>query len=271
MRSRGTLGMSVGTSLAFEGEGAASIRSADTIMFNLRTLIRNAHQSYETDDKERFDVYKLSEDVAEDLRIIGGWVEEVRKNKPIQMLVYAPDYSGLKSTFPKADLVNHEKDEPGKPRSTEKQKAYAKLVNEVLKVLKKEFGKLILETKGTLPDFNGKGIVLTHHVVDLVNAKGIGRLWLLESHTGLLKPFTLWYTKLTGGNELHYIPFNKLTIQVFGDKSTNFKASSHGIRELLKKIAQDHHWTSATTMGRIRGTINGLPQGVDKAGLLLML
>jgi len=268
MRSTGTLGMSVGTSLAFEGEAANSIRSADTVMFNLLTLIRNAHQSYETSDTERFDAKQIAEDVSSDLRLLGEWMEKARQNKPIQMVVYYPDYSALKSDFPKADLVDHS--ETSKD-ATPKQKAYYKLAKDVAKKLVTQYGKLIVETKAKLPSFNGKGIVLTHHVVDLTTASGIGRLWLLESHTGSLKPFTLWYTKLTGGNELHYIPFNRLTIQIFGDKSTNFKASSHGIRELVKKLAQDNHWTSATTLGRIRGTINSLPQGVDKAGLLLML
>lgn len=268
MRSTGTLGMSVGTSLAFEGEGANSIRTADTIMFNLRTLIRNAQQAYESGDKEATDVNQLAEDVSSDLRIIGGWLDQARKNKPIQMVVYCPDYSRLKSDFPKADLVDHSKDSKS---ATEKQKANYALVAKVVEKLVKQYGKMIVETKAKLPPFNGKGIVLTHHVVDLTTAAGVGRLWLLESHTGTLKPFTLWYTKLTGGNELHYIPFNRLTIQIFGDKSTNFKASSHGIRELVKKLAQDNHWTSATTMGRIRGTISSLPSGVDKAGLMLML
>ena len=267
MRSTGTLGMSVGTSLAFEGEGAKDIRTADTIMFNLRTLIRNAYQAYEAGDKEATDPQQLADDVSGDLRTIGGWLEQARKTKPIQMVVYCPDYSNIKSDFPKADLVDHSKDS----KATDKQKATAALVDKVVKKLLEQYGKLIVETKAKLPPFNGKGIVLTHHVVDLTTASGIGRLWLLESHTGSLKPFTLWYTKLTGGSELHYIPFNRLTIQIFGDKSTNFKASSHGIRELVKKLAQENHWTSATTMGRIRGTINNLPKGVDKAGLLLML
>lgn len=262
MRAIGALGMSVGTSLAFEGEAAKNIRSADSVMFNLSTMVRNAHAAYETEDKEKTDVKQLAMDVGSDLRLIGGWLEKARSNKPIQMVVYIADYSGLKSLFPHASIWE--------PKS-EKQLAYAKLLNSVLAALEKEYGKLIVKTKASVPPFVGKGIVLTHHVVDLTSVNGVARLYLLESYTGLLKPFTLWYTKLTGGEELHYLPFNRLTIQVFGDKSTNFKASSHGIKELIKKLAVSHKWTSATTMSRIRGTINNLPDGVDKAGLKLML
>lgn len=268
MRSVGTLGMSVGTSLAFEGEGASGIRTADTVLLNLRTLARNAYQAYENVDTMRDDADQIATDVSSDLRLIAEWLEQKRGTRPIQMVVYCPDYSGLRKDFPKADLVDHSRDSK---TATDKQKALYKLMNTVVDQLIKQYGKMVVQTRARLPEFAGKGIVLTHHVVDLTTASGVGRLWLLESHTGSLKPFTLWYTKLTGGNELHYIPFNRLTIQIFGDKSTNFKASSHGIRELVKKLAVQNKWTSATTMGRIRGTINSLPESVDRAGLQLML
>lgn len=262
MRSTGALGMSVGTSLAFEGQGAADIVQADTVLFNLHTLIRNAHQSYEKTDKEAFDANTIAENVSSDLRLIGDWIDKSRNRKPIQMVVYCPDYDELSRDFPKAKLWEAKSD---------KQKAYVKLDEAVVKKLKDQYGKLINPQRRGMPEYTGRGIVLTHHVVDLTFVKGVGRLFLLESHTGLIKPFTLWYTKLTGGSELHYMPFNRLTIQVFGDRSTNFQTSSLGIRELVKKLAQDHKWTSATTLSRIRSTINGLPQSVDKAGLLLML
>jgi hypothetical protein len=254
--------MSVGTSLAFEGQGAADIPSADAVLFNLHTLVRNAHEAYEKTDKEAFDADRVAEDVSSDLRMLGDWIDKARGRKPVQMKVYCPDYDTLARDYPKAALW-----EP----TSDKQKAYAKLAAQVIKKLKTQYGKLIITERMGIPEYVGRGIVLTHHVVDLTFVKGVGRLFLLESHTGLLKPFTLWYTKLTGGSELHYMPFNRLTIQVFGDRSTNFKTSSMGIRELVKKLAQDHKWTSATTLSRIRSTINGLPQSVDKAGLLLML
>lgn len=262
MRAIGGLGMSVGTSLAFEGPDSKKITDGDVIMFNLKTLIRNAHAAYEKDDKEKLDPKQLAEDVSSDLRLIGGWLEQARRTKPIQMKVYLADYSKLKSMFPHGDVW-----EP----KTDNQKAYAKLVDQVVDILVKQYGKLIINTKATVPEFTGKGVVLTHHVVDLVTGLNSSKLYLLESYNGVIKPFTLWYTKLTNGNELHTIPFNRLTIQIFGDKSTNFKSSTQGIKALVLKLAKDSHWTSATTMSRVRATINNLPDSVDKAGLKLML
>ena len=254
--------MSVGTSLAFEASGGDFVRTADTVMFNLRTLVRNAQQAYEKDDKEQSTISQLVKDVESDLMIIGKWLEQNRKGRPISMIVYYPSYRGMGSKFRHANLW--------KP-TTEKQKAYARLIEDVCDNLVEKHKAVIQKTDINLPEFKGRGVIMTHHVVDLTTTPSIGRLFLLESHTGAVKPYTKWYTKLTGGTDLYYIPFNHLTIQIFGDKSTNFKSSSHGIKELVKSLAVTAKWTSATSMSRVRGTIADLPDSVDKAGLMLML
>lgn len=260
----GALGMSIGTSAAIEQNDAASqIRLSDVVLFNLLTLIRNAHDAYETkEEKEKLTADQVFKDVIEDLKSLAKWMEVARKTKPIEMIVYYPSYTTLGLRFPLADLK--------KPK-TELQIKYDTLSKEVAKKIYSKYEKIIKKTDVGMPTFKGKGIVLTHHVVDLVMVDAIARLTLLESYTGKLKPYTLWNTKLTGGDELFYMPFNKLTIQVFGDKSTNFKSSSAAIKDLVKELAKLHSWTSATTMSRVRANINSLPQGVNKAGLLKML
>jgi len=262
MRSIGALGMSYGTSTAFEGSGANSVRSADTMLFNLRTLIRNAQEAYVKEDSEYTDVDQIAKDVESDMVILGKWLEQARAGKPISMVIYYPSYLIKKMKYKHATLW-----EP----TTAAQKEKARISEAVAKVLLKKYEKLLVKTVMGMPDFKGTGIVLTHHVIDLAESSAVARLFLLESHTGVIKPFTQWYTKLTGGDELFYMPFNKLTIQIFGDRSTDFRSSSIGIKNLVKKLAQDNKWTSATTMSRVRASINDLPQGVDRAGLLMML
>lgn len=263
MRSTGSLGMSIGTSLAFEGDAASIIRSSDTVLFNLLTLIRNAYDAYENkEEKEAVTKDQLVEDVVNDLKILSKWMEQARATKPLKMVVYYPTYTTIKFRFPKAEL---------KEAKTATQKHYATLSESVAKKVYDQYEKLLVKTDMGMPQFAGRGIVLTHHVVDLVMTESIARLNLLESYTGKVKPFTQWYTKLTGGKELFYMPFNRLTIQVFGDKATDFLSSSQGIKNLVKKLAQDFGWTSATSMSRVRSNIASLPHGVDKAGLQLLL
>lgn len=262
MRSTGALGMSIGTSLAFEGDAASTIRSMDSVLLNLMTMIRNAHDAYEsTEEKEALTVDQLVQDVTSDLKILAGWMEQARKTKPISMVVYYPTYFSLGFRFPKADLK--------KPKGV-KQERYAALSEAVAKKVYDKYDKLVVKTDVGMPEYKGRGIVLTHHVVDLVMVEAVARLTLLESYTGKMKPYTQWYTKLTGGDELFNMPFNRLTIQIFGDRSTNFSSSSRGIKELVKRLAVEFRWTSATTLGRMRSNINSLPQGVDRAGLLML-
>lgn len=264
MRSLGALGMSIGTSLAIEQpEAAAQIRASDVIIFNLLTLIRNAHDAYETkEEKADLKPEQLMEDVVNDLKMLSRWLEEVRKTKPLQLVVYYPSYFSMKFRFPLADLAK---------RETENQKKFDKLSEKTADLIYGKYKKLIERTDVGMPSFKGKGIVLTHRVVDLAVHDHVARLTLMESYTGKLKPYTQWYTKLTGGKELYFLPFNKLTIQIFGDKSTDFASSSKAIKELVKKLAIDSNWTPATTVSRCRLNINMLTDGIDKAALLKML
>jgi len=264
MRSLGALGMSIGTSLAIEQpEAAAQIRGSDVIIFNLLTLIRNAHDAYESkEERALLKPEQLMEDVVNDLKMLSRWLEEVRKTKPLQLVVYYPSYLSMKFRFPLADLAK---------RETENQKKFDKLSDKTAGLIYDKYKKLIERTDVGMPSFKGKGIVLTHRVVDLAVHDHVARLTLMESYTGKLKPYTQWYTKLTGGKELYFLPFNKLTIQIFGDKSTDFASSSKAIKELVKKLAQEFNWTPATTVSRCRININMLPDGIDKAALLKML
>lgn len=264
MRNLGALGMSIGTSLAIEQpEAAAQIRGSDVILLNLLTLIRNAHDAYETkEEKALLKPEQLMEDVVNDLKMLSRWLEEVRKTKPLQLVVYYPSYTSIKFRFPLADLAK---------RETENQKTYDKLSDKTADLIHDKYRKLIEITDVGMPSFKGRGIVLTHRVVDLAVFEYPARLTLMESYTGKLKPYTQWYTKLTGGKDLFFLPFNKLTIQIFGDKSTDFASSSKAVKELVKKLAQDSNWTPATTVSRVRMNINMLPDGIDKAALLKML
>lgn len=263
-RTVGTLGISVGTSLALEGDAVSTFKNTDSILFNLRTLVRNAQESYERGDKEFHDSAVIAKDTEADIAFLAKYVETHRKGKPVKFVIYYPSYKGLNHKYPKADIKDHLK-------GTAKQIAAYKALVDACDIVFKKFEKLIVKTDVGMPAFSGNGIVLTHHAVDLCETPGVARLKLLESYTGVLKLYPDWNTKLTGGKELHNIPLNRLTIQVFGDKSTNFKSSIPGIREIVKRIADEHNWTTASPMARVRSTIASLPAGVERAGLMMML
>lgn len=262
MRTLGSLGMSVGTSLAFEEMPAGSLNNINSFLVNLRTVIRNAQQAYESSSTNYNNVKVLIEDVKKDIGLLAKYLNGVRGTTPLTLTLYYPKYERMKLIYPFAELWE--------PR-TEKQKNFHGAAEAIAKAILKEYKDLIKIVNVGVPQFGGEGVVLTHHAVDLTETNSIGRLKLLESHTGHLKRYTEWHTKLTGGDELFYIPLNKLTIQVFGDKSTNFRSQSHGIKELVKNIAVNNKWTSATSFSKVRADIRNLPASVDRAGLMKMI
>lgn len=242
------LPISVGTALAFEEnllKGA--INNHKHVYVNLHTLFRNLHGALQPEDRDM----NLNPDL-----FIVGILEECTAIKEIvgrvtrglgDVSFYCPTYDGLGKAFPRANL---------KTVNTEKQRKYAVLANTVLRVfinhqehfLKKTGSKLLL-TDYKLPTVPNLSVILTNHPVDLLSAKSDSLL--LESHTGVLKPLSMWYTKLQGGKEFKRIPFNRLTLQVFGD-GTDFGPMASKVRQAVLELAEERDWNPLTTTDRIK-------------------
>ncbi|MNZ57992.1 hypothetical protein D3C78_759890 [compost metagenome] len=83
--------------------------------------------------------------------------------------------------------------------------------------------------------------------MDLLQRYKFSSLTLLESHTGAAKPPALWYTKLTNGKELEHIPFDRMTLQFFGDNGNLFTGYPIKFRRIMLDIAKKNRWTALTT------------------------
>lgn len=263
MRTLGEiLPMSVGTALAFEGEeGKHAIPKADTFLINLRTLIRNVHGAFSKDDPQIEDIDVLKSALLEDIKQIASTITEIAPRSVIHVEIYYPSYKSLGQKYPHANIW--------KPR-TPKQIALNDLYEKVAKSFIKDHSSLVTLTDVGLPTFKGKGLVITHHPIDIADTESWGRLTLLESHSGVAKPYLQWNSKLTGKETANYnIPLNRMTIQVFGDNSVNFLGQSNAVKKLVRDLAVKAGWTSATTPQRCRSSINTYLTGVDKKGLLL--
>lgn len=258
-RTVGNLGISVGTSLAFEGEAVKLLSSMDNVLINFRTLVRNAVESYAKDD--RLDAKQIASEVKDDLIGILKFIDTNKGQRQIIVEVYNPSYSSRERKFKHALL---------KSPKTEKQIAGDKLAKDIIALFKKENAGVLTETDCELKSFSGRALILTHHVMDLTFSNATTRLYLLESYTGYAKTYVTWHTKLTDGGSLHNIPFNRLTLQIFGDKATDFFSHRADVKAIVLKLAEKNHWTTATSYDKVRSDIRGLPQSVDRDGLMLM-
>lgn len=261
-RAKGTLPISVGTALAIEVLPGTKMYKYHALLINLRTVIRNARQAYEGDvlptSKELFTACK------EDIVGIAEAIVAMKIRTVLELKFYYPSYRSLARLFPHAKLVDVQKN------GTDKQKAIYKLEKEVADLLLKEFGKAITEVDSKVPQFSGDALIITHHPVDLVTTESYSRLYLLESHTGNIKNYTLTYSKLTGSDKFNNIPLNSTTIQVFGDKSANFYSQSLGLKNTLKQLADAAHWSTASTPSMIARSIRSLENSPEKDILIQM-
>lgn len=264
-RTFATLPISVGTGLAIEALGQVAISNYTSLIFNVRTLFRNALGSYDLEGKLP-DEKSLFDAMSEDMMGIANAINGLKYSSHLNLIFYQPSYKGMKTMFPWAKLKI-----PGEGKMTPHQVAVEKLREVVTKKVVDKFEKVIVNTNVGLPHFSGKALVMTHHPVDLAVSSAYSRLNLLESHTGVIKTFPEFNSKLTGGNELTNIPLNKLTIQVFGDRATNFYSLPMGVKNEIKQLADNRNWSTASTPSYCEMTIRGLENTPEKDILLKLI
>lgn len=241
------------------------ISNYDEFWINLSTLFRNIMGALNKDDSNRVGASGLSETLAFEMETIESIVKNEGKGR-VKLVFYACEYKDATSASKHPYAIFRQD-------ATDKQKIYRDLHNKTIARLLKdrESSSSLKILNSTLkPDHHCKALVLTHIAYDLLSYKNFTTLDLIESHTGVLKPRAMWYTKLHDGKELNFIPFNEGFLQIFGD-SEHFKPFDIRVRRALVEIAKTHSWTQVTTLTKIRSNINEMTDAFTKAILLKML
>ncbi len=260
-RTVGQYDISIATSLALEGAmdiypdrpkmyQRPPLPEYDQLWINLKTLFRNVHGSMDKNQRAMVTKTDFLALMLSDMAVLDGLVSELTQHRT-QCVFYACNYMKLGREFPKAMLRSD---------NTDLQKAYTRLEADILtEVLKNDlhvqFHVLTYDVLiKTSPEYrNKKVLILTNLVTDLLSRHEFGMLDLLESHTGIIKKPPMWYTKLHGGNNLTRIPFDRMTLQMFGDSSNPglFRPFEIAIRHQVLDIAEKFRWNPTTTKDRI--------------------
>lgn len=246
-RAVGQFPISVATSLAIESfigvlpeapTDSPEINKRDLIKISVRTMFRNLFGSLVTEQKGDVEVYSLAETLANEMRTIESLIAEHSDGR-CQTEFYYCSYMDLLNKFQKA-LV--------KVPNTPGQKYYANLEAGTCKALMKEVtgGSMVAQYVRDFSDSNASAVIVSHYPIDLLQRYRFQSLSLLESHTGAVKPPMMWNTKLQNGRELEILPFDRMTLQMFGD-GVMFSPMPLKIRQRVYKIAVDKGWTPATT------------------------
>lgn len=249
-REKGTeIPVSIGTALAIEAalgilpdmpeEDAKTpaITKVDALWVNMRTLFRNLIGSLDKDFKDQVTDDLLVLALTNEMQIIESAISHVTKGR-CEVTFYFCDYSAVPRRFPYASI---------RPREAPAQKRMWSLEQHTMDELWKSQPHHDFRRYDTDFDQQEKRtLILTNYPVDLLNRYKFKALTLLESHTGVTKSPARWYTKLYDGKDLYNIPFDRMTLQLFGD-SVMFSPQPIKIRRYVKEMATKYKWTSVST------------------------
>lgn len=273
-RTMGAFTLSIGTSLALEsiakGTQAAydpervipnqiKISEYDEVWVNLATLYRNIMGAMTKEGISAVMPDDISEVMEFETNLISQVIKEVSHGKT-KVIYYASDYAGLDKHFPYSRI---------REDSTDKQKMYTSIMVNALNSFYKRKGKddsLLHFDLYLQPKKRVKALIITHYAFDLLSDKEFTELDLLETHTGLVKKKSSFYTKLTDGKNLVRIPFSEFSMQVFGD-SQIFHGLVRKVKEEVLKIAEHYKWTALTKKDRILMSIESIS---DKETMTLL-
>jgi len=265
------LPISIGTALALETLLDPSLTTAWTnakvpyLYLNLHTLFRNLYGSMTVLDKVGVSDVDFAQVLAKEIVYIRDFLE--KDGRGTKLVAYCPTYEGLMQRFKYANV---------KTINTPKQKEYVLLNTTTLKVLIKEPEKfkqqlgVELEVTDYKPPkhMERNCVIMTHHPVELLFSPV--STTLLESHTGKYKKFPEWNTKLGSSSDTSHMPFNALTLQVFGD-GVDFGPMDRNVRAVLMALAQERKWTAVTTKDRILVSLDLMKDRLSAERLKLLL
>ncbi len=271
-RELGELGLSIATDLAIAGAFGkhpdrplpkAPIDNFKMLLINIRTLARNFLGSIDREYKLLITPEQSNTALLYEMHAIRELVDAHSKGK-VNVGFYLSHYEGFDKLFPHAML---------KQSVTQIQIVNEGMENATVKALLKE-----LELKKELPfvvvkqfldkQQNDVTLLMTHIPVDLLAKNSFLQLALLESHTGRVKNHLEWNTRLTNGKTLTNIPFNRFTLQVFGDNGVQFSPLPRKLKQAVLDIATERKWTTITTPDRVRYCVEQIKDIEVKSQLL---
>ena len=203
----------------------------------LRVSIFSVARSLNSDSKFELN----SKTLAEEMRVISSRVKSGKKK--------------IQFWFPCYDRV--ERMSKGVcfrvPKKGSKRSASKALENDTIwEVYNKDLGKTII--RGFFSGDNSEtAAYIVSSMIDLADLDKDQSI-LIDTFNGTIRKHDLWWEKLTPLSKsasLSLIPFNKITLSIFGDRHV-VKPYSATIRRQVCEIAENSGWNSETTLTRVK-------------------
>lgn len=248
----GVYPLSLGTALIFESPEFDIKLWPNLLYVNLRTLYRNYVASIPREHYHGIDSNQFTQTFLDEVFSFESIVKELSTNR-VKVFFYYPKYDKFDKVLPKSEKLVYNPE------------MFDDIEINMWEYVKRE--KLMVpffytEIGHELPSANEPTLLLSSFVIDLLSASNFPILMLLESYTGKIKKRQEWYTKIKFGQvktmeDVSY-PFNKFTLQVFGDKSGFIKGADPAIRRVVRQMAKEGHWSPVTGIEKIKYSISKL-------------
>lgn len=254
-REVGDFPLSIGTSYALQGlfnthpnqkPVPLNVSTIDTIWINIKTLTRNLYAALGSAQTQTIDYNEAVDILVTEAESILTIVQQTRIKAKV--IFYLASSNAALWKYPHALWK--------KPK-TVKQLGYdiyeKQVATECYLRLKEQLPEHTVELENP-EGRNGICVMLTHFPMELLWKDRFTRLMLLESHTGKVKPYNQWYTKLNGVREDMPMPFNRFTLQLFGD-GVIMDSFKRPLRQEFIELAKANRWTGITTIDLMYHTI----------------
>lgn len=219
----------------------------DILYINTRTLVRNLLGAIATESKKvDLSVELVLEYVYQEMIVIQSAIEEATYGD-VKVAYYSPSYIDV---YTKDYIHGTPREYKTPPQLYQALREKHVQLNIAKHIADGDVVLTHLEVNTVLPRVPTRAALLTHYCVDLMSRYSFKTLYLLESHTGAFKGPQEWYTKLTGYKDRPPMPFDKATLQVFGDSAT-FRSSKVKLRRTFIDMAIQHKWTPMSTQALV--------------------
>lgn len=242
----GDMGISIPTEEAISKLQLRDTEKMSILAINLDTLIRNAMGS--TDTQTDATIKLVTEQVIKDVFLITEHMMEVHE---MRTFIYWVDYRfdlPKKKGFASAEFKLAKT-----ARQLQVQSFHETVRSNVLSI--KDFAALVNQVEAPLrPDGKeyARPIFLTHVMADLLDHHYFEELKLLESRTGAIKSTRELFRKINSPDDKReFIPFNTITLQVYGDNSGLFQPVDIRVRRAFTELATSRPFNPNTTVDRI--------------------
>jgi hypothetical protein len=177
----------------------------ETVVFNVETLFRNLLSSIKG-DISNLKVKDLYSTLVEEIEFLKLFTTQAK----VKCKFYNNSYSYAKRTYASKNKI--------RIPTTAKQSYVANLKDLVFTFLR--FNKdVVHHDKFVTPATKETALIFTHMPWDLLSFRSYHSLDLLESHTGVIKPRSVWNTKYLPipNKDMSFIPFDEYLLVTFGD------------------------------------------------------